>query len=264
MGCIYLVTNKINGKQYVGQSKTTMFPRKISHESGHGGAKSLWKAICKYGKENFEWEEVYSNVANEDLNRLEIECIDWYDSKNKGYNQSFGGEAPFRGLYHTEESKRKTSEKLKGRKASLQERLNKSKPKSLEHCRNISKGRKGIPMSLEQRENLRILKTGSKLSEETKRKIQKSLMGRACKSETRRKLSLANMGKKRTPEQIELYRQVQLKPEIQLKRIASYKKTIENYSQEKIRTRSENISKSLLKMYAERKECMNEPSILTY
>ena len=54
-GYIYLITNSVNGKQYVGQTKTTIEHRfkqhiskkKISHCSALGGA------IEKYGEENF-------------------------------------------------------------------------------------------------------------------------------------------------------------------------------------------------------------------
>ena len=50
-GYIYLFTNKINDKKYIGQ--TWNYKRRIGeHYRGYGCAKLLKNAINKYGKEN--------------------------------------------------------------------------------------------------------------------------------------------------------------------------------------------------------------------
>lgn len=91
MGCIYLATNRINGKQYVGKTIYTIEKRRKEHEIGSSGSILLWKAICKYGKEVFDWDEVYSDVPEQDLDRLEIESIAWFGTVSNGYNLSMGG-----------------------------------------------------------------------------------------------------------------------------------------------------------------------------
>ncbi len=52
----------------------------------------LYRAIRKYGPDQFEWDEVCSDVPDEDLNRKEIECIAWFGTKApNGYNLTDGG-----------------------------------------------------------------------------------------------------------------------------------------------------------------------------
>jgi group I intron endonuclease len=82
---VYLVTNVINGKQYVGQS--TVGRNKV----GHG--KAITKAYQKYGKENFTYEK----ICNEINNRKTLNCIEkfWIKAFNtiapNGYNIEEGG-----------------------------------------------------------------------------------------------------------------------------------------------------------------------------
>lgn len=94
-GRIYLITNKINGKMYVGQTKTTIKKRFNKHvcdsnniNSNNYQTMSIVKAIHKYGKENFtiiELDVAYSQV---ELNILEGTYINKYNTLNSkvGYN----------------------------------------------------------------------------------------------------------------------------------------------------------------------------------
>lgn len=100
-GFIYLITNSVNGKQYVGQTITTVEHRfkqhiskkKISHCSALGGA------IEKYGEENFIVEEVEKvcektkEALTEILNEKEIYYIKEFHSlvSEHGYNIDKGG-----------------------------------------------------------------------------------------------------------------------------------------------------------------------------
>lgn len=100
-GIIYMYTNKINNKKYIGQTNRPK-QRKIehlSHSTKRGASTHFYNAIRKYGWENFEYkvlETVHaddSNTLKSILNNKEIFWINHYDStnKSKGYNFSLGG-----------------------------------------------------------------------------------------------------------------------------------------------------------------------------
>ena len=85
---IYKVTNKINGKVYIGQS-VDIGRRWRQHMTAEDDS-YFHKAIQKYGVENFEWE-VIEQCKKKDLDEREIYWIEYYDSFNKGYNCTKGG-----------------------------------------------------------------------------------------------------------------------------------------------------------------------------
>ena len=85
---IYKVTNKINGKVYIGQS-VDIGKRWRQHMTAEDDI-YFHKAIQKYGVENFEWE-VIEQCKKKDLDEREIYWIEYYDSFNKGYNCTKGG-----------------------------------------------------------------------------------------------------------------------------------------------------------------------------
>lgn len=86
---IYKVTNKINGKVYIGQS-VDIGRRWREHMNAKDDI-YFHKAIQKYGVENFEWE-VIEQCKKKDLDEREIYWIEYYDSFNKGYNCTKGGD----------------------------------------------------------------------------------------------------------------------------------------------------------------------------
>lgn len=99
-GYIYLVTNTVNGKQYVGQTTTTIPKRWKQHvyESNLGRHQyGLYLAIRKYGAESFTVTEICAiKAASRDemrvaLNAAEIEFIKLYGTYENGYNQTLGG-----------------------------------------------------------------------------------------------------------------------------------------------------------------------------
>ena len=66
---IYLITNKINGKQYIGQHYGEL-------EDGYFGSGVLiTKAIEKYGKENFSKEIIYIGDSRAELDFAEKDII---------------------------------------------------------------------------------------------------------------------------------------------------------------------------------------------
>ena len=94
---IYKVTNKINGKVYIGQS-VDIGRRWREHMTAKDDI-YFHKAIQKYGVENFEWE-VIEQCKKKDLDEKEIYWIEYYDSFNKGYNRTKGGDGVSGGEDH--------------------------------------------------------------------------------------------------------------------------------------------------------------------
>lgn len=98
MGYIYKITNNINGKIYIGQTRTTE-PRRWQQHVWHANNDSnddsmlLCKAIRKYGKENFT-RTIIEECDNQRLNEREIYWINYFNSTNReiGYNIEKGGE----------------------------------------------------------------------------------------------------------------------------------------------------------------------------
>lgn len=137
-GYIYLTTNTVNGKIYVGQHKSTKFDAWYV-----GSGIRLLNAIKYYGKDKFNVEVLDTAESKEELNEKEIYWIRKLDSRNDaiGYNLSRGGEghivsgdtrerlsAVNKGRKRTEETRRKLSESNKGNKKLSQANKGKKRP----------------------------------------------------------------------------------------------------------------------------------------
>ena len=94
-GFIYKITNKINGKSYIGQTIQNVKERFYQHCATKCSQEILnmviHKAINKYGKSNFTIE-VIEEVESTNLNDRERYWIRYYDSYNNGYNSTKGGQ----------------------------------------------------------------------------------------------------------------------------------------------------------------------------
>ena len=95
-GYIYKITNNINGKSYIGQTKRTIEKRWQDHlssafsQSQHSYNYPLYIDIRKYGVKNFEITTIEKCPINL-LDEKEKYWIKFYDTKNNGYNQTLGG-----------------------------------------------------------------------------------------------------------------------------------------------------------------------------
>ena len=94
---IYKITNKINGKIYIGQTIRAIKKRFKQHiresSSGRGNA-LLNKTIRKYGKENFTIEEIGGANSQSELNYLEWLYVHNFNSLvPNGLNMKEGGGA---------------------------------------------------------------------------------------------------------------------------------------------------------------------------
>lgn len=93
---IYKITNKINGKIYIGKTCRDIQTRWREHKSRANQKEKFYlhNAIHKYGPENFSIEEIDKTENIEEINILEQKWINYYNStdKNKGYNLTNGGD----------------------------------------------------------------------------------------------------------------------------------------------------------------------------
>jgi group I intron endonuclease len=98
MGYIYLITNHINGKKYVGQTVNPIHHRWKEHiEDSYNGNKSnslLHRAIIRDGESNFgiEMIEECSNELLNDREKMYIQVYDTFYTHERGYNMTWGGE----------------------------------------------------------------------------------------------------------------------------------------------------------------------------
>lgn len=103
MGYIYKITNTVNGKIYIGQTRKAVKTRWTNHVTAsnnpnHKDYNILFhNAIRKYGREAFQ-VEIIEECDNSLLNDREIYWIDYLQStdKSKGYNLTLGGLGQFR------------------------------------------------------------------------------------------------------------------------------------------------------------------------
>ena len=197
---VYNHTNKINNKIYIGI--TTQKPND-RWRSGYGyiGNQHFFRAIKKYGWDNFNHEILYENLEENEALEKEKELIQFYNSNNSefGYNKDNGGRIG----KMTPESIEKVRQWHLGRKLSEE-----TKKKISDHHKGLYAGQNS-PMygKHHTEETKRKLsesaksRTGWKHSEETKKKIGAKHKGKIVSRETREKLSKARTGKKYTEEQ---------------------------------------------------------------
>lgn len=94
MAYIYKITNKKNGKIYIGKTSYTIEKRWKEHLDKidtYAGKRPLYSALKKYGIENFLIEEV-EECDSSILNEKEKYWIAFYDSYENGYNATLGGD----------------------------------------------------------------------------------------------------------------------------------------------------------------------------
>lgn len=193
---IYIITNKLNNKQYVGISRKDVAKTKYYYGSGL----LIKQAIKKNGKENFIKEIIDECLCEKDLLEKEIY---WIKEKNTkfpiGYNISDGGVGnrgalgklnPCYGRTVSEETRKKMSESKKGKPSLL-----KGVSLSEENKKKLLERLKIMMSDPEVRKKLSESHKGKKHTEESKRKIGESSKGRIVSEETREKISNSNKGK---------------------------------------------------------------------
>lgn len=169
MHYLYLSTNKVNGKAYVGVTKNAT--QRIKQHKGNSSV--IGHAIRKYGADAFAWEILHYTPNKMEAYKDEGWWIAHYDTFNNGYNMTEGGEGgngtankgkKYKAL--SEETRRKMSESrkgtpsgMKGKKLSDERKQQISEfwtgrkrgPTSEEHKRKQSEAMKGKPWSMARR-----------------------------------------------------------------------------------------------------------------
>lgn len=186
--CVYMHTSP-SGKRYIGITGQNPPEKRWLNGEGYAYNVHFYRAIQKYGWDNFKHEILFSELTKEEAEEKEIELISLYDSTNidNGYNVMSGGICVPK---WSDEAKENLSNIMKKRFSSPEDNPMYGKHHSEETKRKIglaSKNRKHL--------------------EETKRKISKSLSGensphygKHMSEEHKRKIGLANKGKKLSEE----------------------------------------------------------------
>ena len=111
MGYIYKITNKVDGKIYVGQTIQVLEDRWRQHKKIGSNCRYLKRAFNKYGIDNFEFN-IICICFDEDTNKFEEEYIKKFNTLvPNGYNLRAGG---LNSKQHPETIKKRV-EKMKGR-----------------------------------------------------------------------------------------------------------------------------------------------------
>lgn len=112
-GFIYKITNKLNGKIYIGKTLSTIENRWKEHiktaKEERCENRPLYRAMNKYGIENFIIE-IIEQCNHEILSDREIYWINYYNSYGNGYNATLGGDGKV--LYDYEQILKKFEEGL--------------------------------------------------------------------------------------------------------------------------------------------------------
>lgn len=225
---VYLITNKINGKVYVGQTSNSLQTRWRAHcAESKRRTRKLYTAIRKYGCKSFEIQMIHGpNLSHKEAGELEIKEIRERQSTNAnfGYNHSIGGESSAIGCKWTPASCERARKAHLGKRHSSEVRARISaslmghtylcspqtsdkirialtgKKRSVEFCNALRKARIGKKLGLSTISKIREARTGTTHSAETKAKISASLKIKMHSPDVILKMRLARQGKKHSPE----------------------------------------------------------------
>jgi group I intron endonuclease len=149
---VYLITNRVNRRQYIGITTKTVARRWTNHKADavSGSQKALHRAIRKYGVGAFLVETIATGLTPKGLRELERGLIVQYGTRSpKGYNMTDGGDGAA-GLTHSAAAREKISTSGKGRIVSEETR------------RKMSSSHKGKVLSPEHRAKMAAAKLGGK------------------------------------------------------------------------------------------------------
>lgn len=170
---VYIFTNKINNKKYIGESIDIR--DRIMRYKYPKPVRPFEHALIKYGFDGFDLEIVYYPYFNKtELLETERLLIEEYDSLVPyGYNICRKG-TDQTGKSHSVETKHKLSE------------ANKGKIHSDETRKKISQSNKGKTFSEESKKKISFSNTGKTRSEEAKKKMSDAKKGKPRSEEVKK------------------------------------------------------------------------------
>ena len=105
-----------SGKVYVGITKLSLHDRWGTDGCRYKRCKLFYRAIKKYGWDNFIHDIVLSDVSESEAIYTEKYLIKWYKIHGISYNITDGGEST-KGIHMPEDAKERISEYMKGRQS---------------------------------------------------------------------------------------------------------------------------------------------------
>lgn len=185
---IYLITNLVNDKKYVGKSNNTK-QRWNDHRKIALGGKAKYPteffaihaALNKYGLDNFKFEIIEEFENEDDSYQAETKWISYYNcNKTKnGYNCNMGGKG---GVVPNEETIQKLivaqnkPERIK-QKSELMKKRHQDDPGFLGRINMGNQYTKGRKLPKEEKDNLSNILVGRPKSEITKQKMSEAQTG---------------------------------------------------------------------------------------
>lgn len=182
----YILTNLVNGKQYVGDRSCICDPKNDPYLGS--GRPYLSRAKNKYGYENFKKDILEIFETRQEAFDAQEKYIEKYKTLvPNGYNVSIMGGYGSLGSVLNKETKRKISKSSRGKKLSQEIK------RKIGEANKISLLGNKIPEEVK----IKISKTttGKKLSKETKIKMSKAKKGQVFSDESRQKMSNAKKGR---------------------------------------------------------------------
>lgn len=165
---LYMHINKINGKKYIGITQQKIQRRWRNNGRGYIKSVFFYKAIQKYGWDNFEHIVLEDGLTLEEANQKEIDLINKYNTTNEkyGYNLDLGGT---NGKHSKEVCERLKQIAIENHKKGL-----------YDNSYKYRKGHKPAPKSKEGIEKLRqnMLKNNPMKNPETRLKVSRANKGK--------------------------------------------------------------------------------------
>lgn len=171
---IYKITQLSNGRVYIGQTKMKFKKRfwhhiwKLNNDSHDN--KFLQNAWNKYSENDFVFEIVESIDRNEDMNEKETFYIEEYDSFNKGFNMTSGGEGK-KNCPMSEYARNVVGSKNRNHM------LGKSHTEETKRKMSIAQLNRNQKLTKEHAEKLRQSRLGTKHTDSTKKKMSEAKLG---------------------------------------------------------------------------------------
>lgn len=192
IGYVYVITNKVNNKKYIGITKNTIVHRWRSHKNtSKKSNRHLYLAFKKYGIENFEISLVKTCYSDAQLYNSEIYFIKLFRTSERlfGYNKSSGGEVSSKGVKGRpawNKGKKGPEPWNKGKKGCMPIPHNKGirgvvklSQEARDKISKANKGNKrglGLKQTQQTIETRRIKNTGQKRSEEFKKRLSELML----------------------------------------------------------------------------------------